>query len=140
MKYGYHYTACNTGPSGPGMWLMLKLATVGGVAAGVWWLLKTIARAVTTAVSTVAGAANAAAPVILGVAGVVLLMVAAAIVALVVQNNQRPPMLPHDRPDRRVLEEWTVEVIDVTPNRQRLNPPQQTAQPYLLDRRMVMSR
>jgi hypothetical protein len=119
MNYGYHYTPCNAASSGPGLWLMLKLSAVVGAAAGIWWVLKAIGRAMTA----VASAAAAAAPVMLAIAGVATAAIAVAAVRLVVQTNQRPPLLPHDRPNRRALPVSTVEVIDVTPNRKRLNPP-----------------
>jgi hypothetical protein len=117
MNYGYHYTPCNTGSSGPGLWLILKLSAIVGAAAGIWWVLKAIGRAMTA----VAAAAAAAAPVVLAIVGVTIAAMAVAVVRLIVRTNQRPPLLPHDRPVRRALPTSTVEVIDVTPNRRRLN-------------------
>lgn len=125
MNYGYHYTPCNTGSSGPGMWLLLKLAAVIGAAAGIWWVLKAIGRAMSAAAS----AAATAGPIMLATVGVIIAAAAVAVVTFVVRNNQRPPLLPHDRPfrldrpEQRALEGSTVEVIDVVPNRKRLNPP-----------------
>jgi hypothetical protein len=134
MKYGYHYTPCHTGSSGPGLWLLIKLAIVAGLAAGVWWVVNAIARATTAAVGAVAGAATTAGPVVIGAVGAVALMFAVAVVVLIIHNNQRPPLIPHDRPVRgelmaSVVEESTVEVIDVTPNRRRLDPPRPVYRP-----------
>ena len=129
MKYGYHYTPCDSACSGPGLWLLVKLAAVLGTAAGVWWLLKAIGRGVTSAASTVS-AAGSAAPVALILAIAVLAAPVGLFVLLVVRNNQRPPMLPHDRPGQQLaLESSTVEVIDVTPNPRPLNAPRPVYQP-----------
>lgn len=129
MKYGYHYTPCATGSSGPGMWLLLKLAAVVGIAAGVWWVLTAIGRATVAAVDAVAGAASAAGPIMLGAVAVIAAVFVLAVVMVVVRNNQRPPLVPHDRPVRGALSASTVEVIAVTPNRLRLDPPRPVYQP-----------
>jgi hypothetical protein len=136
MKYGYHYTPCDSACSGPGLWLLVKLAAALGTAAGVWWLLKAIGRGVASAADTVSVAAGSAAPVVLILAVVVLASPLALFALLVVRNNQRPPMLPHDRPDpldrpdrRLALEGSTVEVIDVTPNPRPLSAPRPAYQP-----------
>jgi hypothetical protein len=133
LKYGYHYTPCDSACSGPGIWLLVKLAAVLGTAAGVWWLLKAIGRGVASAAESVSGDASAAAPVSLILVGIVLLAPVALVVLLIARNNQRPPMLPHDRPDRPdrrlALEGSTIEVIDITPNPRPLNPPRPVYQP-----------
>jgi hypothetical protein len=136
LKYGYHYTPCDSACSGPGVWLLVKLAAVIGTAAGVWWLLKAIGRGVASAAETVSGAASSAAPVALILVGVVLVAPVALVALLIVRNNQRPPMLPHDRPDRPdrldrqlALESSTVEVIDITPNPRPLSLPRPVYQP-----------
>jgi hypothetical protein len=126
MKYGYHYTPCDSSCSGPGLWLLLKLSAILGTAAGVWWALTAIGRAMSAA----ATAAASAAPAVLAVAGVLVAAAAVAVVTFVVRNNQRPPLLPHDRPARQALGASTVEVIDVTPNRKRLNPPRPAYQTF----------
>ena len=135
MKYGYHYSPCSTGSSGPGLWLLIKLAALAGAAAAVWWALQAIGRATVAAVDTVAGAATAAGPILLGGVGLIGVLFVFAVVVVVVRNNQRPPLVPHDRPTRAALGgstalgSSTVEIIDVTPNRRRLDPPQPVYQP-----------
>lgn len=129
MKYGYHYTPCSTGSSGPGLWLLIKLAALAGAAAAVWWALQAIGRATVAAVDTVAGAATAAGPILLVAVGLVGVLFVLAVVMVVVRNNQRPPLVPHDRPTRAALGGSTVEIIDVTPNRERLDPPRPVYQP-----------
>jgi hypothetical protein len=129
MKYGYHYTPCSTGSSGPGLWLLIKLAALAGAAAAVWWALQAIGRATVAAVDTVTGAATAAGPILLGAVGLIGVLFVLAVVMVVVRNNQRPPLVPHDRPTRAALGGSTVEIIDVTPNRKRLGPPQPIYQP-----------
>jgi len=119
MKYGFHYTPCDSSCSGPGLWLLLKLSAVLGTAAGVWWVLKAIGRAMSAA----AAAAADTGPAVLAITGAVVAAAAVAVVTLVARNNQRPPLLPHDRPARQAIGASTVEVIDVTPNRRPLNPP-----------------
>lgn len=131
MKHGYHYTPCNTSSSGPSLWVLLKLAAAVGTTAGVWWLLKAIGRATAAAFGAAAETASAAAPAILGTAGIIIATAAVLVATMIVRNNQRPPLLPHDRPHRRgLLQESTVEVIEVTPNRRRLSPPQPAQQPF----------
>lgn len=129
MRYGYHYTPCATGASGPGLWLLLKLAVLAAIGAGVWWVLQAIGRATAAAVGAVSGAAAAAGPVMVVALAAVGVMVALGVMTLVVRNNQRPPMVPHDRPARRALGTSTVEVIDVTPNRRPLDRPRPVYQP-----------
>ena len=126
MKYGYHYTPCDSSCSGPGLWLLLKLSVILGTAAGVWWVLKAIGRALSAA----ATAATEAGPAVFAIAGVIAAAAAVAVVTFVVRNNQRPPLIPHDRPARQELDASTVEVIDVIPNRKRLNPPRPAYQTY----------
>lgn len=129
MKYGYHYTPCSAGSSGPGAWLLLKLALLAGAAAGVLWVLKAIGRATVAAADAVTGAATAAGPFLLAAVVAIGVLFALAVVMVVVRNNQRPPLIPHDRPVRRELGGSTVEIIDVTPNRKRLDPPRPVYQP-----------
>jgi hypothetical protein len=132
MKYGYHYTPCDSACSGPGVWLLVKLAAVLGVAAGVWWLVKAIGRGVASTADAVSGAASSA-PLALLIAGIVVVAPVALVALAIARNNQRPPMLPHDRPDRPdrrlALESSTVEVIEVIPNPRPLSPPRPTYEP-----------
>jgi hypothetical protein len=133
MNYGYHWTPCSSACSGPGAWVALKLAAVAGVLLGIGWVLRAIGRAVASAANAVSGAAAAAGPIVFIVAGLVLAGFVAAVVTFVVRNNQRPPLIPHDRPersDRGMLEGSTVEVIEVIPNRPRLNAPRPVYQPF----------
>jgi hypothetical protein len=128
MRYGYHYTPCDSSCSGPGLWLLLKLSALVGTAAGVWWVLKAIGRAMSTAAS----AAASAGPGILAALGIIVVLGSVGVVTFVIRNNQRPPLLPHDRPARHALGMSTVEVIDVTPNPRSLNPPRPAYQPFVV--------
>jgi hypothetical protein len=133
MNYGYHYTPCSSACSGPAPWVALKLAAIAGAVLGIGWVLRAIGRAIASAASAVSGAAAAAGPIVLVLAGLVVAGFVAAVVMFVVRNNQRPPLVPHDRPertDRRMLEGSTVEVIEVIPNRPRLNAPRPAFQPF----------
>jgi hypothetical protein len=126
MRYGYHYTPCDSSCSGPGLWLLLKLSALVGTAAGVWWVLKAIGRATSAA----AAAAASASPAILVILGMIVVLASVGVVAFVIRNNQRPPLLPHDRPARQALPASTVEVIEVIPNPRPLNPPRPAYQPF----------